>query len=179
MVVQNQIKRKLSRAANIEIVRELLEQNSCKHRTALADEVCARFGFHDEVGKPQRGGCLKALRKLEREGCFVLPTATGKVGLPKSPRHLSKPLAPVEGLPDQVQDVTGLSLFLVDDEAHIRIWNEMMFTDHPQSVGPLVGRQLRYLIASDHEWLGGLGFAAADLHLDPPGRVTTNRGGQA
>ena len=31
--------------------------------------------------------------------------------------------------------------------------------------GPLVGRQLRYLIGSEYGWLGGLGFAAAALHL--------------
>jgi hypothetical protein len=47
----------------------------------------------------------------------------------------------------------------------MRLWNELMITEHPQGAGPLVGRQLRYLIASDHGWLGGLGFAAAALAL--------------
>lgn len=165
MFAQNQIKRKLSEAASIEIVRDVLKQREFKDRTAVAGEVCARFGFQNRAGKPQRSGCLKALRKLEREGHFVLPGTSGKAGAPKSPRRLSEPVPPVEGLPEQVQDVTGLKLILVVDEAHMRIWNEMMLTDHPQGAGPLVGRQLRYLIASDYGWLGGLAFAAAALHL--------------
>ena len=40
-----------------------------------------------------------------------------------------------------------------------------MINDHPQGAGPLVGRQLRYLIGSQHGWLGGFGFAAAALQL--------------
>jgi hypothetical protein len=47
----------------------------------------------------------------------------------------------------------------------MRTWNEMMASDHPRGAGPLAGRQLRYLIGSDHGWLGGLGFAAAALQL--------------
>jgi hypothetical protein len=41
----------------------------------------------------------------------------------------------------------------------------MLHTEHPQGAGPLVGRQLRYLIGSEHGWLGGMGFASAALHL--------------
>ncbi len=40
-----------------------------------------------------------------------------------------------------------------------------MINEHPQGAGPLVGRQLRYLIGSHHGWLGGFGFAAAALQL--------------
>jgi len=45
----------------------------------------------------------------------------------------------------------------------MRTWNEMMLREHPQGAGPVVGRQLRYLIDSEDGWLGGLGFAAAAL----------------
>jgi len=41
----------------------------------------------------------------------------------------------------------------------------MMACEHPQGAGPFVGRQLRYLIHSQHGLLGGFGFAAAALHL--------------
>ena len=47
----------------------------------------------------------------------------------------------------------------------MRIWNEMMLREHPQGAGPLVGCQLRYLINSDHGWLGGFSFSAAALNL--------------
>ena len=41
-----------------------------------------------------------------------------------------------------------------------------MIQDHPRGAGPLVGRQLRYLVESEHGWLGGLGFSSAALHLE-------------
>jgi Druantia protein DruA/Transposase DNA-binding len=48
----------------------------------------------------------------------------------------------------------------------MRIWNELMIQDHPRGAGPLVGRQLRYLIQSEHGWLGGISFSSAALHLE-------------
>ena len=40
-----------------------------------------------------------------------------------------------------------------------------MICEHPQGAGPLVGAQMRYLIGSEHGWLGGFGFGAAALQL--------------
>ena len=42
-----------------------------------------------------------------------------------------------------------------------------MAGEHPQGAGPLVGRQLRYLVGSEHGWLGAFGFAAPSLRLAP------------
>ena len=39
-----------------------------------------------------------------------------------------------------------------------------MIQDHPRGAGSLVGRQLRYLIKSEHGWLGGLSFSSSALH---------------
>lgn len=40
-----------------------------------------------------------------------------------------------------------------------------MLGEHPLQDCRLVGRQLRYLIGSDHGWLGGIGFGSAALRL--------------
>ncbi len=37
--------------------------------------------------------------------------------------------------------------------------------EHPQGAGPLVGRQMRYLLGSEHGWLGAMGVAASALQL--------------
>jgi hypothetical protein len=68
-------------------------------------------------------------------------------------------------VPEQVEDIRGLELVLVESEKQMRIWNSLFVDEHPLGAGPLVGRQLRYLIGSEHGWLGGFGFAAAALHL--------------
>ena len=41
-----------------------------------------------------------------------------------------------------------------------------MFREHPLRDARLVGRQFRYLLGSDHGWLGGLGFGSAALYLE-------------
>jgi hypothetical protein len=66
-------------------------------------------------------------------------------------------------VPDQVDAIKELELILVSDTHQMRLWNELMIREHPDGYGPLVGRQLRYLIRSEHGWLGGLAFAAAAL----------------
>lgn len=164
MKTQNQIKRTLSGGEQIEYIRKLLENKGVRHRNELAARVCEHFGFYDARGKMQLGGCVKALRELDEAGHFVLPPECGRTG-GNSPRRLGKPVERPENVPAQVGDVWGLSLVLVRDEEHMRIWNELMIGEHPRGAGPFVGRQLRYLIGSEHGWLGGLGFASAARHL--------------
>ena len=73
MKTQNQIKRTLSKDSNIAYVRDLLERNKFSNRSRLAEAVCEQYGFYDARGKKQLSGCLKAIRKLEAAGHFVLP----------------------------------------------------------------------------------------------------------
>lgn len=166
MKVQNQIKRALSSPEAIEYVRLLLEAEDGESftRTELAEVVCEEFGFQDPGGHNQFGGCLKALRELEAKGWFQLPEPQSPKGAP-SPRRLSSSVPPPEGVPAEVSDVVGLELILVQQQSQMRIWNELMMGEHPQGAGPLVGRQVRYLVGSAHGWLGGFGFAAPALQL--------------
>jgi hypothetical protein len=164
MNTQNQIKRTLSKCASIEYVRGQLEGKQIHSRNQLAEEVCDHFGFYDPSGRKQLSGCLKALRQLEKAGHFVLPEPRTNHS-PGSPRRLSAPVPLPLDVPDRVDDLGELKLILVTGQEHMRIWNELMISEHPQGAGPLVGRQLRYLIDSSHGLLGGLGFAAAALQL--------------
>jgi hypothetical protein len=164
METQNQIKRKLSEAASICYIHGLIASKEISHRSALSDLVCEKFSFYDFRGKAQRAGCLKALRELESAGHFTLPGVQGKTGR-KRPRRLSEPVSPPEGVPAEAGLVRGLELIQVDTSEQMRLWNELFIEEHPQGAGPLVGRQLRYLIGSEHGWLGGFGFAAAALQL--------------
>ena len=164
--IQNQIKRALSEQGSIEIIRRLLSHDEYQYRSTFADAVCEHFGFHDARGRVQRSGCIKALRELERLGHFALPapSAMGAKGA-KSPRRLGKPVEDPHDVPEQAGEVRGLCLIKVDTLDLMRLWNEMMLCEHPQGAGPLVGAQMRYLISSEHGWLGGLGFGAAAIQL--------------
>src|ERR1039457_4424124 len=165
MNVQNQIKRAPSTPEEIEYVRLLLEDDDeLFTRTGLAEVVCEEFGFQDPGGKNQLGGCLKGLRELEAAGRFQLPEPQSHKSAP-SPRRLTEPVAEPEAVPAEGGVGGGLELILVEQENQMRIWNELMIGEHPQGAGPLVGRQIRYLIGSAHGWLGGFGFAAPALQL--------------
>ena len=164
MQQQSQIKRTLSQPESIDIVRSHLASNTHRNRTSLSKALCQHFNFSDARAGLQIGGCNKALRELERAGHFILPVS----GMPKSvknPRRLGLAVANPVNVPTLVGAVQGLALVEVNSVDLMRIWNELMICEHPQGAGPLVGCQLRYLIKSDHGWLGGFAFSAAALKL--------------
>lgn len=169
MQEQAQIKRTLSAPAALAYVRDQVASGGFRHRTALADFLCDRFEFRDARGVGQRSGCLKALRELAAAGHFTLPAPLLAPG-PRVPHRLAAPVPAPEGVPAEAGDIEDLRLVLVTTDAARRIWTELMIDEHPRGAGPLVGRQLRYLIGSTHGWLGGLGFGAAALQLAPRDR---------
>ena len=162
---QNQIKRTLAQPAAVEVIRATLDSQEIPNRTQLAVRLCEHFDLRDPRGRPQQAGCLRALRELEKEGRFELPKRQGVLRSVWNPRRLSDAVEAPKGVPEQAEEVRGLTLVAVETEEHMRVWNELMARDHPRGAGPLVGRQLRYLIDSEHGWLGGLGFASAALKL--------------
>lgn len=135
-------------------------------RSELADQLCDELDFSDARGRKQRSGCMKALRVLENRGYFVLPKPRSKATGPSQPRRLESGVPLPGEVPDTVGDICGLELILVESEEHMRVWNALFIDEHPRGAGPLVGRQLRYLIGSEHGWLGGVGFASAALQLE-------------
>ena len=166
---QSQVKRTLSAPAALVYVREQVATGAFRHRTALADFLCDHFAFRDVRGVGQRSGSLKALRELAAAGHVRLPAPLLAPG-PRVPHRLAAPVPPPAGVPPEAGDIDGLHLVLVTTDAARRIWTELMIDEHPRGAGPLVGRQLRYLIGSTHGWLGGLGFGAAAVQLAPRDR---------
>ena len=165
MVSQSQIQRRLAQPDAVEFVRQFNAAHPGMHRTHLADLICDRFGLVDARGRRRRAGCLKALRVLASRGIFVLPPPRTKPGRP-TPRRLPQNVAPPQDVPPSAGQVRGLELVEVRSEAQMRLWNELFIMEHPRGAGPLVGRQLRYVIGSEHGWLGGLAFASPALKLE-------------
>jgi len=164
METQSQIKRKLSQTESIEYVCKLLEDSEYKFLINLADEICHHFNFFNFRGIVQRSGCMKALRELEKEGHFILPKPPRK-SEKKTPRRLDSPVPLPQSVPSKVGQIHDLDLLLVETEENMRIWNELMIREHPRGAGPLVGRQIRYLVKSECGYLGGFSFSSAALQL--------------
>lgn len=165
MDAQSEIKRTLKQDTSIEAVQQLLADKEYETRASFADTVCRHFGFLDARQRPQRAGCVKALKQLEQAGHIVLPRALHRGGTVKRPRRLDQAVPAAIDVPAQAGDVRALTLVIVDRLELMRVWNELMLREHPQGAGPLVGAQMRYLIGSEHGWLGGFGFGAAALQM--------------
>jgi hypothetical protein len=168
MKTQHNIKRTISLPANIAIIRGLSADPTITSRSKLTKRVCEKFSFYDARGLMQISSCVKALRDLEQSGLITLPAPTIRSGLkPGKPavRRLAEPVDLPIGVPAQVGEIEHLRLVLVGTDEQLLIWNELMESEHPLGAGPLVGRQLRYLIGSPHGWLGGIGYGASALQL--------------
>jgi hypothetical protein len=164
MKTQNLIKQKLSQPESVVVVQQILEDNKEAPRSAIAERVCQHFDFFNALGKPQKSGCLRALRELERIGRFQLPEAR-RQSPQAGPRRRTEPVEEPRDLPSAVGQIHQLQLIRVETDTEVRIWNELMIQEHPRGAGPLVGAQIRYLIDSEYGWLGGLGFSASALQL--------------
>jgi hypothetical protein len=164
MKTQNLIKRKLSQPESVAIVEQILEDNREAPRSAVAERVCEHFEFFNAWGRPQKSGCLDALRELERAGQFQLP-ASRRPSPQVDPRRCGEAVEEPDEVPAAAGQIDQLRLIRVETETQVRIWNELMIQEHPRGAGPLVGAQIRYLIGSAHGWLGALGFSASALQL--------------
>ena len=148
-------------------IRDWLGRNKHGRRLALARHVCEELALKDPRGKPRLAGVQKALRVLEAKGYWQLPKRRGVYGESWQPRRVKGSVAKPRAVPGRVGQVKGLELVEVgsEDDELFRIWNELMLSEHPLHDCRLVGRQLRYLIGSEHGWLGGIGFGSCALRL--------------
>ncbi|MHB1308347.1 MAG: IS4/Tn5 family transposase DNA-binding protein, partial [Limisphaerales bacterium] len=160
------IKQTLARPENVRFITARLDDSAAPSRTLLARELCQRLELKDPKGDWQIATTCKALRDLEAQGLWQLPAPPRPGPGTWQPRRLGRPVPRPQAVPGRAEQIQGLRLVEVLDEEHCRIWNELMIREHPRRDCRLVGRQLRYLIGSDHGWLGGLGFGSAALYLE-------------
>ena len=132
-------------------------------RMAVARAVCEGLGLVDAQGRLRLSSCmaaLAALAALEAEGGFRLPPEGSGKGVARAPRMQLAPVAEAVGVPSRVDDVVGLEVRPVGGDAERRLLARMLADDHPLGASQHAGRQLRYLLCSDHGLLGGFVFAS-------------------
>ena len=159
MKTRQTIQEQLSSPDVVAMVKDWLQKNKQQGRRALARHLCQELDLNDShTGKPRLAGVQKALRVLESQGYWKLPQYQAVPPEQWNPRRLDKTVPLPQGVPPSVEAVAGLHLVEVTsrDDALFRLWNELILTEHPLHDCRLVGRQLRYLIGSDHGWLGAI-----------------------
>lgn len=165
MKTYNQVGIVLSHPEAISNIKSMIKGPSNLSLTVLADNLCKQYGLYDPRGLPQIDRCRRVLRMLGRAGDIVLPGLSRRT---KTAPHksISAPVQLPIDVPEKVGEVRGLKTILVKSAEHKAVWNELVTRDTSKGVGSLVGRELRYLVASDHGFLGAIEFGSAALHLD-------------
>ncbi len=164
MTNQNCISRTLRTPGGAERLGQILEAGGFETRTELGRLVCSEFGFADPLGRLQEASCAVALRELAAESRIRIPEPTRRGG-GGGPAGLDIEVPPPEEVPACAGLVSGLRLVPAGDLESRRILAAMLEREHPEGAVRHVGRQLRYLIGSDHGWLGGFVFASSALSL--------------
>ena len=160
------IQQVLARPEHTSLVRDLLADPALRTRNSLATEVCRRRALRDPRGALHIATAAKALRDLEAQGLWKLPPPTQSISKRWMPQRLPQRVPPPKAVPPRVEAVEGLHLLEATTDEHLQLWNELMLREHPLHQCRLVGRQLRYLVGSDHGWLGAIGFGSASLYLE-------------
>jgi hypothetical protein len=122
------------------------------------------LAWHSPDGRPALSSAKVAVRKLQRRGVLV---ARKKRSQRHRLRRSGQKLPRLGQVPPRVDQVQGLRLHLISgaaDPLH-QLWNDLIIAQHPCGDAPLVGTQLRYLMGSDHGWLGAIGFGPAAFAL--------------
>ena len=153
------------RAEVVAHLNQLAGQQPAPTGNTLAREACALLAWFGCDGRPALSSAKVALRKLQKRGILMLRPVRTKAR--HRLRASGQQLPLLQEVPRRVDQVQGLRLHLLsgqEDPLH-GVWNDLIIAQHPCGDAPLVGAQLRYLIGSDHGWLGALGFGPAAFAL--------------
>lgn len=146
----------------------LAQQQPSPSAHRMASEACNALAWFSPDGRPALSSAKVALRKLHKRGLLSLPARkSAHLGRPHRLRASGQALPPVQAVPGRVDQVSHLHLHLIsgDKDPLHGVWNDLIIAQHPCAEAPLVGAQLRYLVGSDHGWLGALGFGPAAFTL--------------
>jgi hypothetical protein len=151
----------------IQHLNEMLDTQPNITYTILARELCRQLCWCSPDGRLCISSAKVALHKLQKRKLLKLPASKSRPRNSRKLRASGHALPPVSSVPRRVDKVRGLHLYLISgvEDPLSGLWNDLIIEQHPRGDAPLVGAQLRYLIGSEHGWLGALGFAAPAFRL--------------
>ena len=162
------VKQVLSQDSSIAKIKQIMESEPTYTRNDIARFACNEFELKDPIGNLQLSSCLKALRDLERKGLIILPKP--RIVHKKKWEHyrLGHPVPLPKDIPESVEEIKNIRLIVVESSNRplMAIYNELLCSEHPLGDKRVVGRQLRYLIESEHGWLGAISFSSCALYLE-------------
>lgn len=133
------------------------------HRTEIARRVCTALNWRNARGGLKEMGARVALLRLHRQGWITLPEPRNRNGNGRRERRSQAlvPEFPGSDLCCFLSELGVVQLYKVGNKADSLLWDGLIDRYHYLGHAPLSGAQIRYLIHSDHNVIGAIGFGAA------------------
>ena len=150
----------------IERIRNRIREDDNLTRSGLSREVGGWLDWRGADGRVKEVSCRLALLRLARRGVLELPAAREVSFVKRRPTEsVAEESWPV--VEQTLSELGRVWLGAVDARGAelSKLWWVMMEAHHALGGGPLCGAQLRYLVASEVGYLGGLSFSAAAWRL--------------
>jgi hypothetical protein len=140
---------------DLELIRSLLSSHPDWNRTRLSRELCARWDWHNALGRP-KDTCLPAgrqvaartlLLKLERAGYVRLPARRGPSPNRQRNRQVMPVAPPSEPIHGGLRGLQPLHLSIVaPGTSDARLFHGLLAHEHYLGQRNTVGENLRYLV---------------------------------
>jgi hypothetical protein len=138
-------------AADIDLIRRLLDEHPEWCRSRLSVELCERWDWRNALGRPKDMAARTLLLKLERAGHIRLPARRGPS--PNGRRNRTAPAMvqlsdPVRGALRELRPLRADVVAPGSEDA--RLFNGLLAREHYLGHRNTVGENLRYLVRDRH-----------------------------
>jgi len=168
------IRRRLIRASDLELIRQLIVTEGAQGRSHLSNRLCELWDWRQANGRYRQIACRDLLRRLEAKGLIQLPPAQRAA---RRPGYRND--TPLPELADTLTVAGPLAEFLaqievrlVQDAAQARTYARLIGAYHYLGYQQATGAQLKYLVCWADRPIACLSFgpaawklAARDRHI--------------
>ena len=155
--------------SEIEIIKKVIKNNQGKSRRHISKRICEVINWRQFNGKLKDAACREVLRRMNEAGIIDLPRL--RLNPPQKSRRpkdrwkgiFKERKEPIEG---SLSNLEEIELQMVRSSTEKRFWDYLIDKYHYLGYRRVIGSQVKYLIYSQGELLGCIGFADAVLKLN-------------
>jgi hypothetical protein len=151
----------------VDKIRQTLASYSTFSRRRLSQLICEILNWRRPDGKLKDMACRVALLQMEGDGIISLPAVKQVYRVNKATPARSAQGEAGVAIQCCTGDLLNLRLDVVQSPSDKRLWAELVDRYHYLGYSPLGGAQVRYLIRSEDQTLGCMGFSAAAWKTAP------------
>ena len=147
----------------LEEIRQVIEQNWEKGRTAISRILCQKWDWRQNNGQLKGMACRELLLRLERKGFINLPPR-------KRDKVNRKRITPISDLFNQfssnllsgrIDKYRKIELEMVRGTSKEKLWDSLIHQYHYLGYSQIVGAYLKYLVYLDTQLAACLGWGSA------------------